>query len=385
MKSIQTGQKLSRMSVVVATTLAVLAAQQQALAGPGIAPVYSATSAPPPSPPDTFANTYYANSPSGLRTDLVANPLNPLATPTISTGTALRKFVDVLPGVNALAPSTNIGTGTTGTSTKLIPVAIPTPWPTDGADYYHLAVVEYTEQLHSDLPKPTVLRGYVQIEEPGAATTPTGSKHIALTYPGGAAITLPDATGKQQPVYGYDNPHYLGPVIQATKGKPTRLKYSNLLPVGDATGRDPWGNALGNGVAGRNGDLPIPVDATLAGGALPQNRIDIHMHGGFTPWISDGNPHQWTMPVGDTRFSYLSDIAVTAVGSGYTAPVVTIDPPQSNATAKSQLSVAAPGTVGVLEVTNPGAFYTAGTAVVTLTPPVNAGTTPTAVTAMSLR
>ena len=364
-------------TTAVLSALGALLGTQVAIAGPGIAPVYSANAAPYPAPPDTFSQTYYANSPLGLRTDLVANPLNPIAPPTIDTGTALRKFVDILPGINALAPTTNIGTGTTGASSKYIPIAVPGTWPTDGADYYHIAVVEYTEQMHSDLPKGAVLRGYVQIEEPGATTTATGSKHIPLTYPNGTAITLPDASGVQQQVYAYDNPHYLGPAVVATKGKPTRVKYSNLLPVGDATGVDPWGNPLGNGVANRNGDLPLPVDATLPGGALPQNRIDIHMHGGFTPWISDGTPHQWTMPVGDDRYSYLSDIAVTAAGTGYTAPVVTIDPPQVVATAAALVGTgASAGTVSAIEVTNPGAWYSStNPPVVTIAPPTGTGAT----------
>lgn len=367
----------SASAVAILTALGALVGSQIAVAGPGISPVYSANAAPPPAAPDTFANTYYANSPLGLRTDLVANPLNPTAPGTIDTGTALRKFVDILPGIHSLAPTTNIGTGTTGTSPKYIPVAVPTKWPGDNSDYYHLAIVEYTEYLHSDLPKPTVLRGYVQIEEPGQAT-PAGSKHVQLFYPNGSPMTLPDANGVQQPVYGYDNPHYLGPAISATKDVAVRIKYSNLLPVGDATGQDPWGGTLGNGVANRNGDLPIPVDQTLAGGALQQNRIDVHLHGGLTPWISDGNPHQWTIPVGDNRYSFVSDIAVTATGAGYTAPVVTIDPPQSNATGHAAVS----GTkVSALYVDNPGAFYTSAPSVTIAPPTLPPGTQATATAA----
>ena len=30
-----------------------------------------------------------------------------------------------------------------------------------------------------------------------------------------------------------------------------------------------------------------------------QNRATLHLHGGFTPWISDGTPHQWTTPAGE--------------------------------------------------------------------------------------
>ena len=32
---------------------------------------------------------------------------------------------------------------------------------------------------------------------------------------------------------------------------------------------------------------------------LPQNRATLHLHGGNTPWISDGTPHQWITPAGE--------------------------------------------------------------------------------------
>ena len=32
----------------------------------------------------------------------------------------------------------------------------------------------------------------------------------------------------------------------------------------------------------------------------PQNRATLHLHGGFTPWVSDGTPHQWVTPAGET-------------------------------------------------------------------------------------
>jgi hypothetical protein len=63
-----------------------------------------------------------------------------------------------------------------------------------------------------------------------------------------------------------------------------------------------------------NGNLFLPVDETIMGAGLgppvpdpggprqtyKQNRATIHLHGGFTPWISDGTPHQWVTPVGET-------------------------------------------------------------------------------------
>src|SRR5262249_36489357 len=62
-------------------------------------------------------------------------------------------------------------------------------------------------------------------------------------------------------------------------------------------------NCLPAGVAGH---LQIPSDTTYMGaGAGPdgslysENRATLHLHGGNTPWISDGTPHQWTVPANE--------------------------------------------------------------------------------------
>lgn len=97
----------------------------------------------------------------------------------------------------------------------------------------------------------------------------------------------------------------LGPLIIATAGRPVRIKFTNRLPL------------TANG-----GDLFIPVDVTIMGAGMgpldamgapcdpsmpgamcanyTQNRATLHLHGGNTPWISDGTPHQWTVPAGET-------------------------------------------------------------------------------------
>ena len=99
------------------------------------------------------------------------------------------------------------------------------------------------------------------------------------------------------------SPHYLGPLIiakgcVAAAGKtcvptPVRIKFTNMLPTG------------------AGGDLFIPTDTTYMGaGAGPdgtpysENRATLHLHGGNTPWISDGTPHQWTVPAGETGTNY---------------------------------------------------------------------------------
>src|SRR6185503_9333158 len=81
------------------------------------------------------------------------------------TAGGIRKFVDTLPGLTP-AGINNLG--------QYIPVAVPDTTTFPDADYYEIAVVEYQEQMHSDLP-PTTIRGYVQLE-----TSVVQGNHYAL-------------------------------------------------------------------------------------------------------------------------------------------------------------------------------------------------------------
>ena len=169
----------------------------------------------------------------------------------------MRKFVDTLPGLGA-SEANNLG--------QFIPVGHPDTVTFPGSDYYEIELREYAEKMHSDLP-PTTLRGYVQVNN---GTDGAGNNTVA-----------PD------PI------HYLGPTIIAAKDRPVRIKFTNKLPTGEG------------------GDLFIPVDTTVMGagsGPIPgesytENRATLHLHGGRTPWISDGTPHQWITPAGeDTEY-----------------------------------------------------------------------------------
>jgi len=204
----------------------------------------------------------------------------------------LRKFVDSLPGLGS-ANINNLG--------QYIPIAAADTITYPGSDYYEIGLVQYTEKMHSDLPA-TTLRGYVQLETPVNASA---SKHIALKYPNGNPIL--NSSGVQ--VFGFDNPHYLGPTIVAQKDKPTRIKFTNFLPIGVG------------------GNLFIPVDTSVMGAGMgpldmpgmpgmkedyTQNRATLHLHGGNTPWISDGTPHQWTTPAGENT-QYPQGVSVSNV------------------------------------------------------------------------
>lgn len=191
----------------------------------------------------------------------------------------IRKFVDKLAG---------LGSGNANGLGQYIPVAIAdtTTYPanaTTGAkasDYYEIAVVEYMEKMHSDLPA-TKNRGYVQID-----TAAIPGDGVPLTQADGTTpIYYPGTTTQVRVV---DKPHYLGPAIVSDSDKPVRIKFYNLLPVGTA------------------GDLYIPVDKTVMGSGMgptgveyTENRANVHLHGNNTVWISDGSPHQWITPANE--------------------------------------------------------------------------------------
>jgi FtsP/CotA-like multicopper oxidase with cupredoxin domain len=142
---------------------------------------------------------------------------------------------------------------------KAIAIADTTTFP--GSDFYVIGLAQYTAQMHTSLP-PATLRGYCQL--------------ASATAPASSCV-----------------PFYLGPVILAQKNRPVRVLFRNLLP------------------AGAGGDLFIPMDSTYMGAdILHQNRATLHLHGGATPWISDGTPHQWTTPEGDTPMNGVSTQAV---------------------------------------------------------------------------
>ncbi len=153
---------------------------------------------------------------------------------------AIRKFVDGLPGLGS-ANANNLG--------NFIPVAVPNTTAYPGSDYYQINLVQYTQKLHSDLPA-TLLRGYADVQGDGL-------------------------------------PHYMGPVIMAQSGRASRILFTNNLTA--------------------NSSFFLPIDTTIMGAGMgpdgtpySPNRATLHLHGGDTPWISDGTPHQWTCPAGET-------------------------------------------------------------------------------------
>ena len=124
-----------------------------------------------------------------------------------------------------------------------IPIARPTGVDQFGADFYEIAMRQFTDQLHPDLKGPTTLWGY-----------------------GNAA----DATFK-----------HLGGAILAQSKRPVRVRWSNELPASH----------------------PLPVDMSVVSpylgvGDPAVNRAAPHLHGGLVPWTSDGGPFSWFSPAG---------------------------------------------------------------------------------------
>lgn len=227
----------------------------------------------------------------------------------------LRKFVDTLPGLTA-AGVNNLG--------QYVSVATPDVTTYPGSDYYEIAVVEYQRQMHSDLPA-TTLRGYVQL---ATANVPGA---FPLTYPNGSPIFLP---GTANQAFAVEAPQYLGTTILATKDTPVRVKFYNLLPTGvdgnlfipvDTTVMGSGMTATGHEYMMANPDMVDPQNPmcsnldeamksmmVMSGHCFAENRATLHLHGGISPWISDGTPHQWITPA-DEMTTYPQGVSVVPV------------------------------------------------------------------------
>jgi len=274
----------------------------------------------------------YKTAPGVTITDSIGNGSGATATAAIDNGVVssiqitkpgegyvtagIRKLVDSLPGLTA-AGTNNLG--------QYMPVAVADTSTFSVAkgyaadsDYFVIALVQHREKMHSDLP-PTLLREYVQLHLLGAgqACADVGGVQLVTDFVNGPSMPTLMPDGSQ--ACGYDNPHFLGPVIVAQKDKAVRITFYNLLPTGS------------------DGDLFMPVDSSFMGSGpgpdsmmmneaydpkpvtggtvlddirnplcnesgkagvncFVDNRATLHLHGGITPWISDGTPHQWITP-----------------------------------------------------------------------------------------
>ena len=184
-------------------------------------------------------------------------------TPNWANSPPLRKFVDRLPQFGA-AKQNNL--------VQYIPVAIPDMTTYPGSDYYEIEVANTPSRC-----------------------TPTCRPELGSAPAGAIGRPIQRIRQLQQvPLSGASDHCHQGP--------PVRIKFTNCLATG------------------AGGDLFVPVDTTIMGagpftinydpetkqptatitGNFTQNRANLHLHGGRTPWISDGTPHQWITPAGET-------------------------------------------------------------------------------------
>jgi spore coat protein A len=152
--------------------------------------------------------------------------------------------------------------GTILRSIDTIPVAAPDAFaaPVTGVTHYTININQFTDQIvpASTGLGPTTLWGY----DPAVKLTGSSQKH-------------------------------LGGIIVGYKGYPIQLTFNNNLP----TRNNAWGQIH-----------PLPVDVTIPGTTLGQNRAATHLHGGHVPWISDGGPFDWFSPTGDHGSSFLNNV-----------------------------------------------------------------------------
>jgi len=167
------------------------------------------------------------------------------AYPFAQSPTNVRKFVINLPGLGPTGAN-QIG--------QYIPLATKTTQTFAGlpTDVYSLGVAQFGEKMHPDLPGAALFWGYYDL-----------------------------ATSDQR---------YLAGVIVAKRGTPVLLNVTNRLPNKTLIPIDPT----------------LPASPTQTVGDLPPNRIATHLHGGFTPWFSDGTPCQWFDPTGLTGASFMN-------------------------------------------------------------------------------
>ena len=281
---------------------------------------------------DTFGSGY-TSAPSVVINDPTGNGASATAIVDVGAVTAInvltpgsgyltqggiKKFQDGLPVL--CDPTAGWANCTDNNLGQHIPIAVPdqtTFTIANGysldADYYVIAVVQHRERMSSSLPaQGTLLREYVQLETPANAAF---SKGVPLSNDLLDGTSIPALMPDGSQAIAVDDPHFLGPIIVAAKDRPVRIVFYNLLPTGT------------------DGDLFLPTDSTVMGSGMgptgmadpmdegtvmdmvrnpmcseypkpmdcfKDNRATLHLHGGTSPWISDGTAHQWITPASET-------------------------------------------------------------------------------------
>ena len=152
----------------------------------------------------------------------------------------------------------------------------------------------------------TTLRGIGPNQIPVAAPDPlpapvTKVTHYTININQFEDQIVPTSTGLgPTTLWGYNpavplfpgSQKQVGGIIIGQKGVPIQITFNNNLPSTSL----------------------IPVDTTIPGANQAQNRAAIHMHGGHTPWISDGGPFDWFTPDGIHGLSFLNNVLNPSAG-----------------------------------------------------------------------
>jgi spore coat protein A len=133
-----------------------------------------------------------------------------------------------------------------GVGPRGIPVVAPDAFPSlvTGVTHYSLTIAQFKDQLHPQL-GPTTLWGYNPVVPLGGGTQPQ---------------------------------RHLGGIFVVQRGTPIQVTFTNTLPPKHI--------------------LPVDTSANFTNAQKHQNATTTHVHGGLTPWISDGGPFTWFTPNG---------------------------------------------------------------------------------------
>jgi hypothetical protein len=131
--------------------------------------------------------------------------------------------------------------------------------------------------------------------------------------PGGSIIRIQISNGgtgySSVPTVNFSGGGGTGATATAT------LVNGTVVAVTITNGGADYTSAPSVSFTGGSPTTPATATAVLAGqpGEMyTENRATLHLHGGNTPWISDGTPHQWTTPYGEAT-SYSTGVSTAYV------------------------------------------------------------------------
>ena len=177
------------------------------------------------------------------------------STPNWAYSPLLRKFVDGLPGLGA--EQRQQPRPVPRRSPSPTPPRIPAPTTTRSS------CASTREKMHSDLPATTLAR---------LRAGQQGNRRRRRTTPSTRTPSLPRPDHRRD--QGPSGPHQVHQQAAGRRG----------------------GRPVHPGRRQRHGCRRGPATPARC---TPQNRATLHLHGGVTPWISDGTPHQWITPAGE--------------------------------------------------------------------------------------